>query len=56
MLAAADADALAHRNLGALYLEHLGRAEEGKAHLRRSLELAPDQPGAAEMRAALGGK
>jgi tetratricopeptide (TPR) repeat protein len=56
VLAADDGDALAHRNLGALYLEHLARVEQGKAHLRRSLELAPDQPGAAEMRAALGAK
>jgi tetratricopeptide (TPR) repeat protein len=54
VLRAAEGDALAHRNLGAVYLEHLGRPEEGKRHLRRSLELAPDQPGAAEMRTALG--
>jgi len=54
VLRAAEGDALAHRNLGALYLEHLARPEDGRRHLRRSLELAPDQPGAAEMKAALG--
>jgi hypothetical protein len=56
VLHAAEGDALAHRNLGALYLKHLARPEDGMRHLRRSLELAPDQPGPAEMRAVLGSR
>jgi tetratricopeptide (TPR) repeat protein len=56
VVAADDRDALAHRDLGGLYLQHLGQPERGRAHLRRSLELAPDQPGADRIRAALGGR
>ena len=52
-LAADPTDPLMHRNLGGLYILHLGDPERGHTHLRRSLELAPNQPGADELRGAL---
>lgn len=52
-LALFEPDALAHRNLGGIYIQFLGKATEGRAHLRRSLDLAPDQDGADTMREAL---
>jgi tetratricopeptide (TPR) repeat protein len=54
-LAGDPADPLVHRNLGGLHLLHLGNSERGRTHLRRSLELAPHQPGAHEIRGALEG-
>ncbi len=48
-----EADALAHRNLGGIYLQFLNQPDKGRAHLRRSLELAPAQPGAAEIRSLI---
>jgi Flp pilus assembly protein TadD len=43
----------AHNNLGMLYAEQLGQPEKGVAHLRRSLEIAPVQLGAEEIRRRL---
>lgn len=40
----------AHRSLGLLYIQRLGRPADGARHLKRSLALEPEQPGAAEMR------
>jgi tetratricopeptide (TPR) repeat protein len=56
VLEAEPEDALAHRNLGGVYLLHLGNPERGRLHLRRSLELAPNQPGVAEIKSALEGR
>lgn len=53
ILRLAEADALAHRNLGGLYVQMLGRREKGIAHIRRSLELAPEQPGSDQLRSIL---
>jgi protein O-mannosyl-transferase len=44
----------AHRSLGLLYAQDLGDPEKAGRELRRSLELDPDQPGAAELRRLLG--
>ncbi len=52
-LALFEPDPLAHRNLGGIYIQFLGKRAEGQVHIRRSLELAPDQDGAATMREAL---
>jgi protein O-mannosyl-transferase len=49
-----EADPLAHRNLGGLYIQYLGKSENGKQHLRRSLELSPNQDGAPLLRQAIG--
>ncbi|MFQ5878343.1 MAG: tetratricopeptide repeat protein [Acidobacteriota bacterium] len=43
----------AHRSLGILYADRLGDPERGARHLERSLEIAPDQPGAEEVRRRL---
>jgi len=48
-----EADALAHRNLGGLYVQVLGQREKGIVHIRRSLELAPRQPGNDQLRTIL---
>ena len=43
----------AHHSLGMIYLDSLGDAEKGRRHLERSLEIAPDQPEADEIRQKL---
>ncbi len=48
-----EADALTHRNLGAIYFDFLKQPEKGLAHIRRSLELDPRQVGADRLRAIL---
>jgi Flp pilus assembly protein TadD len=53
LLATAPAHAGAHFELGALYAGPLGRPDEGRAHLRRAIELEPGHPRAAQARAIL---
>jgi Flp pilus assembly protein TadD len=48
-----DTDASAQLELGTLYLQFLGQPDRGRLHLRRSLELDPDQPRAVEIRQLL---
>jgi tetratricopeptide (TPR) repeat protein len=44
---------LAHKNLGMLYVQYLGRVDEGVVHLRRALELDPKMPEAEPIRSML---
>jgi len=48
-----ERDWFVHRNLGIIYLQSLDESEKGLQHLRRSLELAPAQHDADQMRAVL---
>lgn len=41
--------ALAHKRLGVLYLQHLGRKDDGIAHLKKALELNPGMKDAASV-------
>ncbi|MDH5657559.1 MAG: tetratricopeptide repeat protein, partial [Spirochaetia bacterium] len=47
-------DASAHREIGLLYMKHLGNAEAGKKHLKRYLELKPNAKDAAEIKKLIG--
>jgi tetratricopeptide (TPR) repeat protein len=52
-LAADEARAEAHLNLGLVYTRFLNRAADAAPHLRRFLELAPNDPEAPAIRALL---
>jgi tetratricopeptide (TPR) repeat protein len=48
-----EADPLVHHNLGLIYYQFLSQPDRGLEHLRRSIDLDPSQPDAAQMRSLL---
>jgi tetratricopeptide (TPR) repeat protein len=53
-LAVDPGSALAHKAVGVLLIERLGRIAEGREHVRRALEIDPGLPDAARLRTLLG--